>query len=292
MRSFLTVFVKSLFVLIHIVGLGRGAEFKESDNPDVDAHLHEVTSSISQLSVAVSLPSEPAIHDLVFDDVVGLGDCCLTRLCLNGVFSPTQPQWRTPDGKSHLFDWMRIVSYDGLVDALNHSLEGIFDLENLEVGNHTFHPAIRHQRYQFLWPHLFDSGIYKGFYNKENFNEAALIEVHRADSIPQKIRYLAVKFLALANQTTLYVLSNIRVKQVSNATLADIRNALATCRRNQSEDPKPFSLLVISDTTGLSSFENVIVTPANHKRNKEGRIDWDSGNVSRWNDVLSQFHYG
>jgi hypothetical protein len=101
-----------------------------------------------------------------------------------------------------------------------------------------------------------------------------------------KINYLAKKFLSLKDNPTLYVVSEI-MKPLTNEILVNLRDALCSCRDNDQQ----FAILVMTDNRDITSFENIIVRTAKHKKGEWHPVDWDSGNTEQWQSVFNEFSY-
>ncbi len=211
------------------------------------------------------------------EDVVSIGDSCGVKPQINRYFNPTGKTNETKSGHGHFFDWTGILNYNKLCVAFQTKLSDIFNIEDLRTELiQPGYPHIFNDKYGIRWRHLFDR--IKGFPDK-NFKKEDFARYY--PDFKAKINYLTQKFISLKNKKTLYILSNVH-NQICNEGLKEIRDALSLCR-NGNQD---FSLLVITDTPGVSSFENIFVRKANHLFQ-----NWNGGNPQQWKAILDQFSF-
>ncbi len=99
--------------------------------------------------------------DLIFEDCVGIGATCYTRMQINMFFNPGNlSYYKTKKGHSNLFDWLIIKDYDKFADALDNNLEDFFNIEDMEISDNVSHLGhVYNKKYDMNWKHLFDSLI-------------------------------------------------------------------------------------------------------------------------------------
>jgi len=215
-------------------------------------------------------------------EIASIGGCCLVKREINHYFNPKANVLETKRGHSHFFDWTGIFDYNQTAAIIRNKLSGIFDREKLTIkppNTEYAYPIVYNREYEIRWKHLFE--------NKKEFPDFPKMDFKIEDfdafypKFKSKTDYLIDKFLSLKNTKTLYVLANIYTA-LDNETLRNVRDALLHCRDGDSQ----FSLLVMTDSTNVTSFENVFVRKAMNISQV-----WNGSNSAQWGRVLDQFSF-
>jgi hypothetical protein len=218
------------------------------------------------------------------EDVVSIGGCCLTKREINRYFAPGVNYIETKSGHGHFFDWTGIFDYKMLASIIRTKLSGVFDIENLEiaprysVGGHPY-PVIINTVYRLRWKHLLEAKEYGTKYSCYDLKKKEFANLY--PKLKTKMDYLTKKFIDLKSKQTLYVLANIYAPFTQDA-LVELRDALIECR----DGDRRFSMLVMTDTPNIESFDNVIVREAKNIEQK-----WNGSNPDQWRLVLNEFSF-
>lgn len=263
----LTTFFKHILLFLIVLLKNPQYIFALNEHRSNKANLNKV---IKNLKIAA------------FEQVVTIGDCCLTKMRVLSFLRDKNSKIENPN---HLFDWMLIKNYSSLGEALKNDFNDSFNYESLNVVRFGI-PIVFNSKYNFIFSHVYDhlSDTEKQKVSNETFKIYFNLIKDKFEHLTRNSQ----KSFINNHKTTLYLAYS---PAITNELQLDIANFLKAIKSKRNSN---FVLLVLGrgkDNELIYEFDKLIdENLIFHNITLDHNEQWNSENtVKEWNQILNEF---
>jgi hypothetical protein len=231
-----------------------------------------VNDNIQKIAAAL----KPMLSDDPFTEIVTVGSNCLPKFRTQS-FLKSQTSSNLHNG-NYLFDWMGILNYSRLAEAVKNNLTGVFDQKSLEARP----GGLYNQKYDLLFNHVYD--------HMPRFRITPQSFAQTYPSIQAKYVYLTSQTVAAFRMTqkTLYI-SYVYTQQHKQSDFINLLNSIRAQRKNNNF----FMLVLVANNLSPINFVFDTLIEENlyfHQIDYYPLSHWHTEqSKAQWNRILSLF---